>query len=52
MLVFMTDGEPVGDSDNEIEKVYSEIWNRVQRNDFYVFPIGISQQKICLMYMR
>lgn len=44
ILVFMTDGEPVGDSDSEIEMVYSEIWNRVQRNDLYVFPIGISQQ--------
>lgn len=44
MLVFMTDGEPVGDYDSEIEKVYSEIWNRIQRNDLYVFPIGISQQ--------
>lgn len=44
MLVFMTDGEPVGDYDSEIEKVYNEIWNRVQRNDLYVFPIGISQQ--------
>lgn len=44
MLVFMTDGEPVGDYDSEIEKVYSEIWNRIQKNDLYVFPIGISQQ--------
>lgn len=44
MLVFMTDGQPVGDTDSEIEAVYNEIWNRVQRNDLYVFPIGISQQ--------
>lgn len=44
MLVFMTDGEPVGDYESEIEKVYSEIWNRVQKNDLYVFPIGISRQ--------
>lgn len=44
MLIFMTDGEPVGDSDSEIEKVYSEIWNRVQKNDLYIFPIGISKQ--------
>lgn len=43
MLVFMTDGEPVGDYESEIEKVYREIWNRVQKNDLYVFPIGISQ---------
>lgn len=44
ILVFMTDGQPVGDSDSEIEAVYNEIWNRVQRNDLYVFPIGISRQ--------
>lgn len=44
MLVFMTDGEPVGDDDREIEKVYNEIWCRIQKNDLYVFPIGISQQ--------
>lgn len=44
MLVFMTDGEPVGDLDSEIEKVYNEIWNRVQRDELYVFPIGISRQ--------
>ena len=44
MLVFMTDGQPVGDTDSEIESVYNEIWSRVQRNDLYVFPIGISQQ--------
>lgn len=44
MLVFMTDGEPVGDSENEIEAIYNEIWKRVQRNELHVFPIGISQQ--------
>lgn len=44
MLVFMTDGEPVGDADSEIEQVYSDIWNRVKRDDLYVFPIGISKQ--------
>lgn len=44
MLVFMTDGQPVGDSDIEIETVYNEIWHRVQMNYLYVFPIGISQQ--------
>lgn len=44
ILVFMTDGEPVGDYDDEINEVYSEVWNRVQRNDLYVFPIGISRQ--------
>lgn len=44
MLVFMTDGEPVGDDDSEIEKVYNEIWRRIQKNDLYVFPIGISTQ--------
>lgn len=46
MLVFMTDGEPVGDSDSEIQEVYSEVWNRVQRDDLYVFPIGISKQAV------
>lgn len=44
MMIFMTDGQPVGDSDSEIEAVYKEIWNRIQNNDLYVFPIGISQQ--------
>lgn len=44
MLVFMTDGQPVGDIDSEIEDVYNEIWKRVQGGDLYVFPIGISQQ--------
>ena len=44
MLVFMTDGQPVGDSDIEIETVYNEIWHRVQMNYLYVFPIGVSQQ--------
>lgn len=44
MLVFMTDGQPVGDIDSEIESVYNEIWSRVRRNALYVFPIGISKQ--------
>lgn len=44
MLIFMTDGQPVGDIDQEIETVYREIWNRVQNNQLYVFPIGISKQ--------
>lgn len=44
MLVFMTDGQPVGDNDSEIEDVYNEIWKRVQGDDLYVFPIGISRQ--------
>ncbi len=44
MLVFMTDGEPVGDSDDEIERVYRDIWSRVQKKDLYVFSIGISNQ--------
>lgn len=44
MLVFMTDGEPVGDSRDDIEQVYNEIWNRVRKNDLHVFPIGISRQ--------
>lgn len=44
MLVFMTDGQPVGDADGEIEAVYNEIWRRVQMNELYVFSIGISQQ--------
>lgn len=43
MLIFMTDGQPVGDDDSEIEEVYNEIWTRVRRNDLYVFPIGISR---------
>ncbi len=44
MLVFMTDGQPVGDIDSEIAAVYNEIWKRVQWDDLYVFPIGISEQ--------
>ena len=44
MLVFMTDGQPVGDIDSEIEAVYSDVWKRVQNNDLYVFPIGISRE--------
>lgn len=40
----MTAGQPVGDIDQEIEAVYREIWNRVQNNQLYVFPIGISKQ--------
>lgn len=43
MLIFMTDGQPVGDIDSEIEAVYSDVWKRVQNNDLYVFPIGISR---------
>lgn len=43
MLIFMTDGQPVGDIDSEIESVYSDVWKRVQNNDLYVFPIGISR---------
>ena len=44
MLIFMTDGQPVGDNDNEIEDVYNDVWKRVQNNDLYVFPIGISSE--------
>lgn len=44
MLVFMTDGQPVGDIESEIEDVYNEIWQRVNAEDLHVFPIGISQQ--------
>ncbi len=44
MLVFMTDGQPVGDIDSEIEAVYNDVWKRVQNNDLYVFPIGISRE--------
>lgn len=44
ILVFMTDGQPVGDNDAEIESVYREVWSRIQRDDLYVFPIGISRQ--------
>lgn len=43
IMVFMTDGYPVGDDDNDIEEIYNEIWNRISRNDLYVFPIGISK---------
>lgn len=43
MLIFMTDGQPVGDTDSEIEAVYNDVWQRVQMNDLYVFPIGISR---------
>lgn len=43
ILVFMTDGQPVGDSDRDIQEVYQEIWDRIRRNDLYVFPIGISR---------
>ena len=43
MLIFMTDGYPVGDTDSEIEAVYNDVWQRVQMNDLYVFPIGISR---------
>lgn len=42
ILVFMTDGQPVGDSDTEIAQVYNEIRKRVINKDLYVFPIGIS----------
>ena len=44
ILVFMTDGEPVGDDPREIANVFQEIWNRVNNNDLYVFPIGISAE--------
>ena len=44
ILVFMTDGEPVGDTEADIESVYGEIWRRIQNHDLYVFPIGISKQ--------
>lgn len=43
IMVFMTDGYPVGDYDNDIAEVYNEIWGRISRNDLYVFPIGISK---------
>lgn len=43
MLIFMTDGQPVGDTDSEIEAVYNDVWHRVRMNDLYVFPIGISR---------
>ena len=42
IMVFMTDGEPVGDSTSEIASVYNEIWGRINNNDLHVFPIGIS----------
>lgn len=44
ILVFMTDGQPVGDDNYEIEAVYNEIWKRIRNNDLYVFPIGISNE--------
>lgn len=44
IMIFMTDGQPVGDTNSEIEIVYKEIWSRIQKNDLYVFPIGISKQ--------
>ena len=43
LLVFMTDGEPVGDSMQDIKRVYQEIHSRIENNDLYVFPIGISR---------
>lgn len=43
MMVFMTDGEPVGDDEYEIQKVYNEIRLRIQNKKLYVFPIGISE---------
>lgn len=44
ILVFMTDGFPVGDDYSDIADVYNQIWERVKNNDLYVFPIGISRQ--------
>ena len=44
IMVFMTDGQPVGDSDAEIAQVYNEIRQRVMYKDLYVFPIGISRE--------
>ena len=43
MLIFMTDGQPIGDDDQEIENVYNEIWKRINNNDLYVFSVGISK---------
>lgn len=42
ILVFMTDGQPIGDSDAQIAQVYNDIRQRVLDKDLYVFPIGIS----------
>lgn len=44
ILVFMTDGMPVGDSDMEIQNVCYEIHNRINNNDLIVFSIGISRE--------
>ena len=44
IMVFMTDGQPVGDSDAEIAQIYNEIRQRVMYKDLYVFPIGISRE--------
>lgn len=43
MMVFMTDGEPFNDDDDEIANIYNEIWRRVGNNDLYVFPVGIGR---------
>lgn len=42
VLVFMTDGIPVGDTRNDIINVYNDIHSRIDNFDLYVFPIGIS----------
>lgn len=44
LLVFMTDGMPVGDTQKDILDVYKEIHSRIENNDLYVFPIGISRE--------
>lgn len=44
MMIFMTDGYPVGDSNVEIKAVYQDIQKRILQGDLHVFPIGISDQ--------
>lgn len=44
IMVFMTDGAPVGDNMDDIADVYNEIRQRILQKDLYVFPIGISKE--------
>lgn len=44
IMVFMTDGYPVGDNNADIAEVYNQIRKRINHEDLYVFPIGISRQ--------
>lgn len=44
ILIFMTDGEPVGEFGNYLQNVYTEIHRRLEEKALHVFPIGISKQ--------